>query len=86
LKNVDLKGLLKHLQTNLPSYAVPLFLRIMPQIAVTATFKHQKGDLRNEGIDIGKIQEPLYYWDGPNGYVPLTKEVYAKITSPGARL
>jgi fatty-acyl-CoA synthase len=86
MKNLDLQALLKHTKANLPVYAVPLFIRITPQIAVTATLKHQKGDLRNEGIDLSKIKDPLYFWNGDKGYVPLTPELYAQITKPGARL
>lgn len=36
---------------NLPSYAVPLFLRILPMIEITGTFKHQKVALRNQGAN-----------------------------------
>jgi acyl-CoA synthetase (AMP-forming)/AMP-acid ligase II len=83
---LDLKGLLAHVKKNLPSYAVPLFIRLTPAIAVTATMKHQKGELRSEGIDISKVKDPLFYLNGQEGYVPLTPQVYAKITTPGARL
>ena len=86
MKNLDLNALLKHCSKNLPAYAVPLFIRVTPQIAVTATLKHQKGDLRNEGIDISKVKDAIYYWNGDKGYVPLTPELYAKITTPNARL
>ncbi|KAH9252026.1 hypothetical protein BASA81_010008 [Batrachochytrium salamandrivorans] len=81
----DFTALAKHLTKNLPSYAVPLFLRVMPQMEATATMKQTKGTLRTEGIDIGVVSEPLYYLqDGT--YVRLTKELYAKVCTPGARL
>jgi len=84
---LDLAGLLKHARKNLPPYAVPLFIRMTPAIAVTATLKHQKVDLRNEGIDIAKVSDPLFYLDEKlSAYVPLTKEVYARITTPKARI
>jgi len=38
-------------------------------------------------IDVAKVPEPLYYLDPKQStYVPLTKDVYARITTPGARL
>jgi len=84
---VDLAGLLKHARKNLPPYAVPLFIRMTPAIAITATLKHQKVEVRNEGIDVNKVKDPLFYLDDKlNAYVPLTKEVYARITAPKARI
>lgn len=86
LSKIDLNKLMKHCQKNLPSYAVPLFLRITPQIAVTATMKHQKGELRNEGIDISKVKDKMFYLSADKGYIPLTPQVFAEITKPMARL
>jgi len=77
---LDLQKLLAHAKKNLPPYAVPLFIRITPSIAVTATMKHQKVELRNEGIDIDKVKDPLFYLDDKKGYVPLTRDVYARYT------
>lgn len=83
---VDLDKLAAHLKKNLPSYAVPLFLRIMKQVDVTATFKHQKVDLRNQGIDINVVKEPLYYLQDGIKYVKLDPQVYARICAPFAKL
>lgn len=85
LANIDMAKLVVYLKKQLPSYAVPLFLRIMPAMEITATLKQTKGTLRTEGVDISKVSDQMFYLDGDK-YVPLTKEVYAKITSPGARL
>jgi fatty-acyl-CoA synthase len=85
IKNIDMAKLIVHLKKHLPSYAVPLFLRIAPQMEMTATLKQTKGSLRTEGVDISKVKDPLFYLEGDK-YVPLSKEVYAKITTPGARL
>jgi acyl-CoA synthetase (AMP-forming)/AMP-acid ligase II len=82
-EEVDLKAMAKHFKKNLPDYAVPLFLRFTPKIDITATFKHQKVELRNEGMDIAKVKDPMYFLDGKNGeYVKLTPDVYGKITQP----
>ncbi|CAO3638255.1 unnamed protein product [Cunninghamella echinulata] len=59
----DFKGLATHLQQKLPSYAVPLFLRIVPAMDTTGTFKHQKVSFRNQGIDLNQIpsDQPIYW-------------------------
>ena len=44
----------------LPPYAQPRFVRVMPQLDTTGTFKIQKTTLRQQGIDPTKIADPLY--------------------------
>jgi len=74
----------RHAMANLPSYAVPLFLRIQPQMQITGTFKHQKVQLRNEGFDPSKVKDPLYYLE--NGkYTPLDMAAFRRITQGGLR-
>eukprot|EP00924_Labyrinthula_sp_SR-Ha-C_P008573 augustus_masked-scaffold_37-processed-gene-0.26-mRNA-1 protein AED:0.01 eAED:0.01 QI:0/-1/0/1/-1/1/1/0/611 len=87
LSKVDLDGLVGFLQENLPSYAVPLFLRILPQMVVTATMKHQKVKLRTEGIDVEKVTDPLY-WLNPQTkkYEPFGAEEFAALTQMKAKL
>ena len=41
---------------SLPSYAVPLFLRLKDTIETTTTFKHKKVDLVKEGFNPEKIE------------------------------
>ncbi|KAI8390250.1 hypothetical protein BD560DRAFT_380393 [Blakeslea trispora] len=77
---IDFKHLCGYLQKNLPKYAVPLFLRFVPSMEITGTFKQQKVAFRNQGIDLTKIpeSEPVYWLKG-NTYVPFTLEDFAKI-------
>jgi len=85
----DFAGFTDHLKKNLPSYAVPLFLRFVPDLATTSTFKILKTHLRDEGMDIKKIpsSEPVYFLDPSQGaYVPLTETVYNDILSKKIRL
>ena len=59
---------------HLPPYAVPLFVRIVPELAHTSTFKSQKVELRKQGYgeDVG---DPLYVLAGrEEGYVPFYPE------------
>mmetsp|Transcript_29046 Transcript_29046/g.46824 ORF Transcript_29046/g.46824 Transcript_29046/m.46824 type:complete len:659 (+) Transcript_29046:298-2274(+) len=61
LENLDLDGLVEHAHKNLPSYSIPLFLRIQPKMPVTATMKHQKVQLRKEGIDLNEVEDPIFW-------------------------
>lgn len=68
---VDGPALARHLLARLPSYAVPLFLRVVPEIEQTATFKSRKVNLRDEGYNPDRVSDPLYVLAGSDpGYVP----------------
>jgi fatty-acyl-CoA synthase len=75
----DLTGLKAHL-AQLPTYARPLFLRLVPSLAVTETFKQKKQDLAIEGFDPVRVRDPLYA-DLGDGYQPLNVALYARISS-----
>ena len=58
--SLDLDRFSIYVRDVLPSYAVPVFLRIDEDIDVTGTFKMLKGDLRKQGFDIAQIDGPVY--------------------------
>jgi fatty-acyl-CoA synthase len=69
-KDVDGASLAKTVYEHLPSYAVPLFVRVVDSLEQTSTFKRKKADLREQGYgsDVG---DPLYVLKGrEEGYVP----------------
>ncbi|MGY4649228.1 long-chain-acyl-CoA synthetase FadD6 [Mycobacterium sp. URHB0021] len=80
----DGKALAKAAYDKLPGYAVPLFVRVMGELAHTSTFKSQKGHLRKEGYggtsgegdeDVEEIEDPIYVLAGRDeGYVPFYDE------------
>lgn len=75
------------LQQALPSYAVPLFLRVRHEQETTATFKHRKTDLVNDGFNPGCVSDELYVLlDRQRGYEPLTEAIYADIQAGNVRL
>ncbi len=51
---------------HLPAYAVPLFVRVVTELAHTSTFKSQKVDLRKQGYG-SDIEDPLYVLAEPRG-------------------
>ncbi|WP_293904684.1 long-chain-acyl-CoA synthetase [Phenylobacterium sp.] len=65
----------------LPAYAQPLFVRILPALETTGTFKTRKMDLIADGFDPGKIKGPLFFRDPKKGYVKITKGVFEKLSA-----
>lgn len=66
----DGKSLAATLYDKLPGYAVPLFIRVVDELAQTSTFKSQKVDLRKQGFNVEEIEDPIYVLAGRDeGYV-----------------
>src|SRR5207248_7506581 len=77
----DIKAFGAHVAQELPAYAQPLFVRVLPAIETTGTFKVRKMDLVADGYDPGKVKGPLYFHDPKKGYVKVTKGVFDKIAA-----
>ena len=78
--DINLADLCRELQERLPTYAVPLFVRVVEKLEYTATEKIIKRKLREETFDIKHIVDPLYFMDPVSKtYIPLTEDVYKKI-------
>ena len=58
--HLDLAAFAAYADRELPTYAVPLFVRVQRDIDVTGTFKMVKGDLRKEGYDIRQTSDPIF--------------------------
>jgi len=84
-KGFDIAAFGAFVEGRLPPYAQPLFLRLLPRIEVTGTFKYRKLDLVAEGFDPNKVKDPLYV-RGERGYQKLTKPVFEKIMSGEMRV
>lgn len=66
---------------HLPVYAVPLFVRVVSELAHTSTFKSQKVDLRKQGYG-ADVKDPLYVLAGrEEGYVPFYPEFPDEVTA-----
>jgi fatty-acyl-CoA synthase len=76
-----------HVDQTLPAFARPLFVRLLPAMAVTATFKLKKNELQREGFDPAAITDALYFRHPErNAYMRLDPELYASIQSGAQRL
>ena len=83
----DMAALGSKLAANLPSYARPVFLRLLPELQITGTFKLRKVDLVNDGFDPRTISNPLFVLDpGTQHYRSLDQETYDRILSGGMKL
>ncbi len=77
----------RHLQSRLPTWARPLFLRICGEASTTATFRAKTHELSGEGFDPEAISDPLYFDDvGADAFVPLDAALHGRIVSGGVRL
>ncbi|XP_056137400.1 hsFATP2a_ACSVL_like domain-containing protein [Lampris incognitus] len=86
-KEFDCSETFKQVANYLPAYARPRFLRIQNCLEMTGTFKMKKMKLVEEGFDPGLIKDPLYFLDlERKTYVPLTKQIYAAVTSGDIKL
>ena len=82
-----IEGLADHLKASLPSYAVPLFLRIQPEAETTGTMKLLKLALVKEGFDIEKVTDPIWFLEpGKRDYVAFGKAQMDRIHGGEYRL
>ena len=80
IEDFDFKGLANYLENNLPTYAVPIFLRFKIDISTTSTMKFKKSDLKKEGFDIETYKDPFYVLlPSESEYKPLTMDIYENI-------
>lgn len=65
-RSLDVAGLAKKLRKALPSYAVPVLIRLVNKIETTGTFKLPKVSLQRDGYDPSSVKDPIYYLDTRN--------------------
>jgi fatty-acyl-CoA synthase len=83
----DLAEFHSEVARSLPSYARPVFLRLLSSIEATGTFKPRKQDLVREGFDPALIKDPLFFDDARSQrYVPLDAALFAAIAAGRVRV
>ena len=76
----DLAALWQHAARELPAYARPLFVRLLPALETTGTFKPRKADYVRHGFDPALISDPLYVCDTASGrFVQLDAAIHARL-------
>ena len=82
----ELADLRRHLQA-LPAYARPLFIRIVPSIELTGTFRLKKSELARQGYDPARFSDPVYFDDrAREAYVRVDAALYERIGAGSLRL
>uniref|UniRef100_A0A8C6WSZ8 Arachidonate--CoA ligase n=1 Tax=Neogobius melanostomus TaxID=47308 RepID=A0A8C6WSZ8_9GOBI len=83
----DLDKLVKDMEKALPPYARPVFLRFLPEVNKTGTFKFQKTELRRDGFDPSTVSDRMFFLDSSRGrYVPLDDELHRSIIAGKVKL
>lgn len=83
----ELEELDRVVESELAAYARPIFIRILPELEITGTFKHRKVDLVKDGFDPALTEDPLYFRDPEKrSYVPLDPVAFDRIQRGEIRL
>jgi fatty-acyl-CoA synthase len=83
----DLHEFTQHVVAALPEYAQPVFLRILGEIEITATFKPKKQDLMRTGYDPALTSDAIYVKPkNRDAFVRLDGGLYECIQSGTVRL
>jgi acyl-CoA synthetase (AMP-forming)/AMP-acid ligase II len=83
----DFNGFLKHVDDNLATYQRPLFVRLLPEMQSTTTFKQRKVDFVKEGFNPNVVKDVLYWYNsGVQKYEKLDENAYNIIVNGRSRL
>lgn len=75
-------SILESLRNNLPHYAIPVFIRIVPKVELTeGTFKYKKNVLKRDGYDLKSTgSDPMYVFDKMEGiYIQFNDDLEQKV-------
>lgn len=85
-----LKSLAAHVRKSLPKYAVPLFLRVIPEVGggqLTGTNKQQKHHLRQAGVKPGALADGSeLFWLKDDEYVPFRQRDWSELEGGRVKL
>lgn len=80
IASIDTESLSKHINDNLPTYARPIFIRILKELPTTSTHKLQKNELRDQAFHLGQVEEDvLVMKPGNETYSRLDTDFYDDI-------
>lgn len=83
----DLAALKAYLDTELPHYARPVFLRLSSESETTSTFKFKKTNLVKAGFDPERISEPVYFANPQSkAYDKVDADLFEQINNGNIRL
>ncbi len=83
----DFGALRAHLAERLPGYARPAFLRLVPYLDATGTFKPRKQELSEQGFDPARVGTAVYFDDPRTAcYVTIDDELLNAIIKGRVRI
>ena len=87
-RTLDLTALAAGMGKALPTYARPLFVRLLGAgMDITGTYRMKKVDYQREGFDPARVRDPVYFWDAARqSYVPLTPAIHQQILDAKLKL
>lgn len=78
----DGPALAHYLDSQLPGYAVPVFIRLLDHVETTGTFKYKKAELKHSAYNPERVEDPLFVrLPGSDSFTPLTAQVYLAIAA-----
>ena len=83
--HLDLREFHRALGQRLSAFARPVFLRVLPAIELTGTFKPQKQRLKEQGYDPTITSDPLFFDNGVE-FVSLDASLFERIQSGAVRV
>jgi fatty-acyl-CoA synthase len=86
-RDFDIAVLRQYAIERLPSYARPIFIRLLPRIDTTATFRPKTVDLAREGYDPSHVSDPIYFNDvSQRRFVRLDPGLYDRLCAGELRI
>jgi len=77
---MDIESLFHNFESCMPSYAIPLFIRLKGSLDKTGTFKYKKTDVKKQGFNINQVADPLFVLlPNEKTYRELTTDIYSNI-------
>ena len=78
--NLTLDELLVKMKEKLPSYSIPVFVRLANHLDTTGTMKFQKTNLKRDGFSLDLVEDPIYVLDAKTQtYRLLNRSTYEDI-------
>jgi len=85
--SLNLALLAKEMSKVLPTYARPLFIRLVKVIDLTGTYKMRKVDYQKEGFDVEKIKDDIYFYENSSqSYIPFTSALHEQLKTGKMRV
>jgi citronellyl-CoA synthetase len=80
LQDMDIKAISEHITENLPTYARPIFIRVLSELPTTSTHKLQKNELRDQAFHLEQVPDHLFVLrPGEKVYSKLDSDYYDQI-------